>query len=537
MTISKKLLITLCLALAALISVGLFGLHQLGNSQDRFQYVMNNSMPSIRDINRATAGLTTIRVSVRAMLLATTPEERSKQAASVEAGFKMFDEALDRYQREDLSNDADRQLLEADKAAMAAYHPVVQGIIEAERAGQHDKAVGMLHQAASIAATMTKALDDHYRFNEDFATQLAQDNQSAYDTARLLSIVSVSIAVLVVGLLSALIYRAIRDGFAQLSSNLSRVSENLDFRIRAEVKSEDEVGQANRAFNQLLDKLQNSFQTLMEVAREVGEASRQLMETSRQVSTAAAAQSEASSNMAATVEEMTVSINHVASQAKETGDGAEQSKRLVEAGAGTIRQTIEDIHQISSVVKASVDRIHQLEADSNQVGSVISTIRDIADQTNLLALNAAIEAARAGEQGRGFAVVADEVRKLAERTARSTQEIASTISAMIGRSKEATEQMESAGALVDTGVARADEANQAIARIGQNATQAASSIGEISSAIQQQGVASNNIALQVEQTAQMAEESSAAAGQTAESAPRLDMLVQRQMQTLALFRV
>lgn len=537
MTISKKLLITLCLAMAALISVGTFGIWKLSQSQDRFQYVMANSLPSFSDVNQAKDALATIRVSVRAMLLESNQEAKDKNIAAIGTAYKKFDDAIADYQANNISNDADRQFLDADKAAMVSYWPIVQSIIDADKAGQHDKAVATLKNASKVAVMMSKSLEDHYKFNVDFAKQLSDENQVAYSSARLLSIAGVTLAVIVVGIFSTIIYRAIRDGFTQLSSNLTQVSNSLDFRLRVEVKSNDEVGQANHAFNLLLEKLQNSFKTLIEVAREVGVASKQLMETSKQVSTASAAQSEASSNMAATVEEMTVSINHVASQANETREGAEEAKRLVDNSSVTIHHTIEDIHQISTVVKKSVDSIHQLEADSTQVGTVIGTIRDIADQTNLLALNAAIEAARAGEQGRGFAVVADEVRKLAERTSKATLEISTTISAMIDRSKEATEQMEQAGSLVDTGVSRADQANSAISHIGENAKLASASISEISAAIQQQGVASNNIAVQVEQTAQMAEESSAAAGQTAESARHLDTLVQRQTLTLAAFHV
>ena len=207
-------------------------------------------------------------------------------------------------------------------------------------------------------------------------------------------------------------------------------------------------------------------------------------------------------------------------------------QQLAREGSGTITQTIHDIREISQSVTAAASSIRELESYSAQVGSVVQSISEIADQTNLLALNAAIEAARAGETGRGFAVVADEVRKLAERTTNSTREISTTIEAMNLQSQQATAQMQVAEQLVDNGVARADGADQAIRRIGESTHKAAEHVGEISVAIQQQGGASNTIASQIENIAQMAEEASAAAHLTAENASRLDKLAKQQTSLL-----
>ena len=152
--------------------------------------------------------------------------------------------------------------------------------------------------------------------------------------------------------------------------------------------------------------------------------------TSSQVATASNEQSESASGMAATVEEMTVSINHVVDRAQETNRISSESGKLALSGEYVISQTVTDIQDIAQTVHDAAALIHSLEEHGQQISNVVMAIKEAADQTNLLALNAAIEAARAGKQGRGFSVVADKVRKLAKRTSASTQEIGSTIDTM-----------------------------------------------------------------------------------------------------------
>ena len=202
-----------------------------------------------------------------------------------------------------------------------------------------------------------------------------------------------------------------------------------------------------------------------------------------------------------------------------------------------IDETVRDIRSIAETVRVASEQIGELEHKGEQIDAIISIIKDLADQTNLLALNAAIEAARAGEQGRGFAVVADEVRKLAERTTTSTQEISTTIMEMREGTQRVVTGISAAVEKVNNGVARAEEASQAMARIESGSRQSVNMVGDITNAIQEQSTASNAIAVKVENIARMSESNNAIARSTADTATELSRVADQIRQEVAQYQV
>ena len=248
-------------------------------------------------------------------------------------------------------------------------------------------------------------------------------------------------------------------------------------------------------------------------------------------------QAEAASSMAASVEELSVSVDQVEEHAREARNVTQESSAQSSEGGRIIHDAAEEMKRIAEAVNSTAGTIKDLEGYSDQISSIVQVIKDIADQTNLLALNAAIEAARAGEQGRGFAVVADEVRKLAERTGNSTQEISAMIGKIQQGTQRAVQEMEAGVRRVNEGVSLAHQAGNSVTGIRDSSGRVTQAVDDISLALKEQTVAARDIAQKVERIAQGSEENSAAVAQTAASAQRLEQLASELNALASRFRI
>lgn len=299
----------------------------------------------------------------------------------------------------------------------------------------------------------------------------------------------------------------------------------------------DEAGRLLAAFARMQEGLRTMVSASQRSAQELSRAAEDLTAAARQSAGASEAQSKAASGMAASVEEMSVSIDQVRDHAREASNVAATAGEESQTGGQVVHSSAEEMRHVAGAVNDAAGTIRELENYSNEISAIINVIREVADQTNLLALNAAIEAARAGEQGRGFAVVADEVRKLAERTSESTHTIASVIEKVQAGARRAAQEMEGGVARVNGGVQLAHQAGDSIIGIQAGAERVVAAVTEIRTALDEQSSAAQEIARGVERIASMSEENSASVRQTSAAAERLHDLASELNRSVSRFRV
>ena len=273
--------------------------------------------------------------------------------------------------------------------------------------------------------------------------------------------------------------------------------------------------------NQLVGALRKMMTNITQNATQVASAAQEISDTSARVAEAASAQTDATQTMAAAMEELTVSITHVSSNAGETEEHASSAAELANQGELSVVTVADNIATMAGTVSDAAEKVRTLAANAQEVARIASVIKDIAGQTNLLALNAAIEAARAGEQGRGFAVVADEVRVLAERTEKATLEIAGVVDRIQNETLNAARVMDAALPEAERARTTAGETTELLHRIADGSRAAQGLVRDVAASTREQSQASTALAQQVERIANQVEDTGESMRTTAQAAQSL----------------
>ncbi|WP_447603167.1 methyl-accepting chemotaxis protein [Nitrospira sp. Nam80] len=310
-----------------------------------------------------------------------------------------------------------------------------------------------------------------------------------------------------------------------------------DLTKRVPVSGNDEIAHLGGYFNEFIEKLQKMIKKVAHVTDKVASASVELSATAEEISKGTETLTSRASQTAAAVEEMNATVGQVAQNSGKAASLAQDTVKTAKDGGAVVSNTISGMQQLSAAVSNSATIIAELGKSSDQIGEIVRTIEDIADQTNLLALNAAIEAARAGEQGRGFAVVADEVRKLAERTTKATKEIGDMIRQIQQDTRGAVDSMQQGTQKVSAGVELVNKTGEALSQIVQMVSESADMIRQIAVASEEQSVATQQIASDIENVAKVTKDSASGAHESAKASQDLSQLAVELQNIVGEFKI
>ena len=355
--------------------------------------------------------------------------------------------------------------------------------------------------------------------NNDVNYQLSA-SRTLLVTQLILAALAITIAVAV----SAWVARSVTHPLRDVVDAAEYAVKHDDFTRSIPEEGTQETARVGQAINHLMEKFRSIISHATRSSQDIADASSTLAASSNQVNRSSSAQADAASSVAAVIEEISVSVSETAANARNAAEIVGKSRAGTVQVLATMAETVKNVNGIAELIRESDANVGRLDERSKKIGGIIQVIKEVADQTNLLALNAAIEAARAGEQGRGFAVVADEVRKLAERTSKATEEIATLIGDIQVHIGKTVTGMEQANTQVTESLVLVGKTESALHHIGDDSNEVANNVQSIADAIREQDAAIHQVVENVEKIAQMSEENSAATAASSDTAVKLDSL-------------
>jgi twitching motility protein PilJ len=399
--------------------------------------------------------------------------------------------------------------------------------------------------ADTVSLDSEQLLEDAEQLSVEYAEQAGRRTFPSLTAA----IASGALAALALILLAILIYRdqarrykitadlnqRNQEAILRLLDEMGSLAEG-DLTVKATV-TEDITGAIADSINFAVEALRSLVTTINETAVQVAAAAQETQATAMHLAEAAEHQAQQITSASAAINEIAVSIDEVSRNSAESADVAQRSVQIAGKGAAIVRQTIQGMDNIRDQIQETAKRIKRLGESSQEIGSIVELINDIAEQTNILALNAAIQAASAGEAGRGFAVVADEVQRLAERASNATKRIETLVQTIQSDTNEAVSSMEQTTAEVVAGARLAEDAGLALGEIEKVSNDLADLIQNISQAARQQSAAATNISATMNVIQEITTQTSVGASQTAESIGNLAQLAADLRRSVADFKL
>lgn len=418
------------------------------------------------------------------------------------------------------------------------WKPIRDEVIQHIKNGEREAAAAITKQeGAKHVARLDKNMKALVDYANTKGTGFFKKAQSKGNDAVYIMISIILAAAIGATILAFLIIRSIIQPVNNLRNTIIEIEDHSDLTRRIDIKSEDELGTTATAFNNMLEKFEALIQQVYSSSSQLATAAGQVSSVAQDSATNVEKQRMETDQVATAINEMTATVQEVAQNAQSASGAANSADNEAQSGKAIVNQTADTIAQLATEVENAANVIHSVEQDSESIGSVLDVIKGIAEQTNLLALNAAIEAARAGEQGRGFAVVADEVRTLASRTQESTTEIEAMIAKLQTGSKQAVEVMEQGREQANKGTEMAREAAGSLDAIARAVTSINEMNTHIAAAAEEQTTVSEEINMNVVNISQISEQTANGAEQTTAASTDLSRLANDLQHLVGQFKI
>ncbi|CAH2031152.1 methyl-accepting chemotaxis protein [Trichlorobacter ammonificans] len=539
LTVGVRLLTAFLIMAGLTAVVGGVGIWDIDRMNSMADQIYENELMGISYIKEANIHLVAMDRAQKNMLLASEAKERTAFRDRIEARRRLMQENIEKA-KPLFYSEAGRQLMAKFSAAWDEYLPHGTRVTELALSEELQQSRSSVALSKGIGREKLDKVDDLMtelaRLKEQNAQEFSAATTALYQKSRLFMIL-LSLGSIVFGIIfGILITRGLTrqlGGEPAYISDIAQQVANGDLTIRFATNDKPATG-VYAAMKTMVAGLQELIAKTVDVSSGIASASHQLHATAEQIATGAEEVAAQAGTVATASEEMAATSNDIAQNCSMAAEASQQSTAAAQSGAVVVQETITGMELIAEHVRGTARTIATLGSRSEQIGNIVGTIEDIADQTNLLALNAAIEAARAGEQGRGFAVVADEVRALAERTTKATREIGEMIKAIQKETQEAVKAMESGVHEVEKGAASSQKSGQALQEILQRISEVSLQVSQIATAAEEQTATTSEVTTNVQQitdvvhqTASGAEETAAAASQLARQAQDLQALINR----------